>query len=74
MFTNTTTDADDDCTAVAPHLVQKPAQPRLMSIFFGMLPLILLVIIGLAVHAHPTTPAYKEHEALRNIAEINMSE
>ena len=45
-----------------------------MSIFFGMLPLILLVIIGLAVHAHPTTPAYKEHEALRNIAEINMSE
>ena len=74
MVTNTTTDADDDCTAVAPHLVQKPAQPRLMSIIFGMLPLILLVIIGLAVHAHPTTPAYQEHEALRNIVEINMSE
>ena len=39
-----------------------------------MLALIMLVTIGLAVHAHPTTPAYQEHEALRNIVEINMSE
>ena len=44
-----------------------------MSIIFGMLPLILLVI-GLVVHAHPNTPAYQEHEALRNIVETNMSE
>ena len=73
MVTNTTTDADDDCTAVAPHLVQEPAQPHLMSIIFGMLPLILLVI-GLVVHAHPNTPAYQVHEALRNIVETNMSE
>ena len=28
----------------------------------SLLPLILLVIIGLAVHAHPTTLAYQEHE------------
>ena len=58
---------------VQPQETSKPAQPHLMSIIFGMLPLILLVI-GLVMHAHPNTPAYQEHEALRNIVETNMSE
>ena len=56
-----------------PQETSKPAQPHLMSIIFGMLPLIPLVIIMLAVHAHSTTPAYQEHGTLRNIVEINMS-